>query len=802
MKRRSALLLCTAVLGLATMTGCTSGTGPSLTPGELTRTPPTDPSLPAGTTIVVDSLADDGPGSLRSALLDAQEGDTITFDPVAFPPDDPQTISVSSGLPQLTTGSLTIDASDAGVILDGSLLPPDSWIPGLEIVSDGNTIRGLQVINFTGTGLVVAQGQNNTIGGDRSMGAGPTGQGNMTNRNDFGIGLWDFATHNVVTGNLVGTDLSTSDDLGNQTAGVVLMENAVQNVIGPDNIIASNGICGVQVRGSTSYGNTITQNRIFDNGENEICLEAGGNLSIHAPVIGEFQSTTGIVAGTACGNCRVEVFSNRVDEGAFYEGQAMADTEGSFAFTKGTALENAKILCTATDPEGNTSEYSRPAGSTTSVGPLQEGNASPRYWLLSLPSSELLADSRLGAGLYSSNIFNDIPNLATLQNDYYDMSVKRLDTSMQEIEEPIDWNRDEFEIPVEYDQFIDDLNNNGVLVNYMLHFWDKAGHANGDELSTPRFTSEDQVADFLEYVRFVVSHFKGRIQYYTLWSEPDNCGGSQVKCIQPDDYINLSRQVIPAIREEDPDAKVALAPNVLFFDRDYLFSILTSDVIPMFDVIQWHGIYDVVPESDFFGDYYYEYPAIIAEIQRVATDNGFEGEFWGTELTWCSEEYPSCHPPDQPWGILETDKLAAKHYARGIILHLGMDVGVGYGGLESTTAPWSYPTIRNLHTIMARTEPSSLAVNIESEATDILSYGFTTPDGHKLLAFWTDGIAVENDPGIPTSLRFPSQSFQSVNGIDVLYGVVQELVTEMDGGDLVIQNLLVKDYPIILWISE
>jgi hypothetical protein len=67
------------------------------------------------------------------------------FDPSVFPPKAPETIGLTSRPPQITQGQPTIDASDAGVILDGSQLPKDTRISGLEIVSDGNTVRGLHI---------------------------------------------------------------------------------------------------------------------------------------------------------------------------------------------------------------------------------------------------------------------------------------------------------------------------------------------------------------------------------------------------------------------------------------------------------------------------------------------------------------------------------------------------------------------------------------------------------------------------------------------------------------------------------
>lgn len=805
MKSPTTLILFITILAVV-MSGCAPGPSPTATAVAPTPTsvaptvtptpvPPTPTPIPRGRTIVVTSAADSGPGSLRQALEDAGPYDLITFDPAVFPPNAPETIAITTGLPQISQGYLSIDASDAGVILDGSQLPRDTWIPGLEIISDGNTIRGLQVIHFTGTGIVVAlHGRNNTIGGDRNIGLGPIGQGNLTSGNAFGIGLWDFASNNIVTGNLVGTDVSGTRDLGNRRSGVWVTEGGMENVIGPDNIIAYNDRCGIEVRGSDSLGNTLTQNSIHDNRGVGICLLVGGNTALVAPLIVDFALTGGLVTGTTCANCTVEIFSDSGDEGAAYEGQAVADSSGVFTFNKGAAFINTNITSTATDADGNTSEFSRPTGGTTRVIMLQEGNPLPKSRLLTKASRDL-ADNRTGisyGGLWQLDNGQGPLDEATA------FGVKRVDMSLYELEPPIDWSTGtEFAIPPAADRFIDGLAENGIAMNLILHFWDKADYVKGEELSTPRFKTEEQVQDFLDYVRFVVGHFEGRVQYYTIWSEPDNCGPPQIKCVEPNDYINLARQTIPVIRQEDPQAKVALAPNVLFFAREYLFTVLRSDVMPMFDVISWHGIYDAAPNIEFYGNYYYEYPSIIQEIKQTASAHGFQGEYWGTELTWCSEEFPWCHPPDQPWGIQKTDKQAAKYYARGIVMQLGMDVGVGIGGFQ-TAAPWSYPTMRHLNTVMAGTTPTSLIVNIESEATNIMSYGFILPNGDKLFALWTNGTAVDDDPGVNTTLTFPGLSARKVVGLDVLNGFEQELITEIENGSLVIHNLLLKDYPIIL----
>ena len=109
---------------------------------------------------------------------------------------------------------------------------------------------------------------------------------------------------------------------------------------------------------------------------------------------------------------------------------------------------------------------------------------------------------------------------------------------------------------------------------------------------------------------------------------------------------------------------------------------------------------------------------------------------------------------------------------------------------------------QNLATIMAGTEPIDLPVEIESEATNIEYYTFSLSNEDKLIALWTDGVAVDEDLGVNATLTIPNLSVKKVIGIDVLEGYQQDVVTTDGNGKLVIQNLKVRDYHLILRISE
>lgn len=103
---------------------------------------------------------------------------------------------------------------------------------------------------------------------------------------------------------------------------------------------------------------------------------------------------------------------------------------------------------------------------------------------------------------------------------------------------------------------------------------------------------------------------------------------------------------------------------------------------------------------------------------------------------------------------------------------------------------------------MAGAESINLSIEIQSNATNISSYSFSLSNGDNLVALWTNSVAVDEDPGVKATIIIPNFSAQKVIGIDVLNGYQQSIITGNENGNLVIQNLIVRDYPLIIHITE
>ncbi len=131
---------------------------------------------------------------------------------------------------------------------------------GLSIMSNGNTVQGLQIIGFPNAGIALHDVQNNVIGGDRDTGAGPVGQGNLISGNSmFGVGLWGEGTSgNTIQGNVIGTDLSGMSAWGGRRDGI--HSNGANHNLVSDNLIGGYAtgvyLCCVNDGGNIVRGNS------------------------------------------------------------------------------------------------------------------------------------------------------------------------------------------------------------------------------------------------------------------------------------------------------------------------------------------------------------------------------------------------------------------------------------------------------------------------------------------------------------------------------------------------------------------
>ncbi len=208
----------------------------------------------------------------------------------------------------------------------------------------------------------------------------------------------------IVIGNYIGTDAAGTGVMGNSGSGISITGSG--NIIGGADALAGNVITfssgsGIQVAYG-GVGNQIRGNSIHSNGMIGIDLHVGsqGEVSLNDPgdtdtgpnnlqnfpvittVIFNGTGTTisGVINSTANTNFTIDLYGNTIgDPSGFGEGQmylgttmCLTDSGGNGTWTLVAAgnVTGLVLSSTATDPTGNTSEFSAPQPPQTNLPPV------------------------------------------------------------------------------------------------------------------------------------------------------------------------------------------------------------------------------------------------------------------------------------------------------------------------------------------------------------------------------------------------------------------------------------------------
>ena len=249
----------------------------------------------------------------------------------------------------------------------------------------GADITGTNALGNHEDGILLWAGTDNLIGGS-APGAGNVIVGNRR----YGITVYLGAQRTRILGNSFGTDLTGTRALGNSGPGIIISDayNSMVGGIaaGEANTVAFNGGVGIQIGSGTN--NALRANSIYANGSLGIDLngngvtpndlndtDTGGNQLQNYPVLSAAVTTgatviQGTLSSTTNTPFQLDFFANTTPdstgygEGQTYLGSSTATTGArgtvSFSFTPATPIPIGKwITATATNPWGNTSEFSR-----------------------------------------------------------------------------------------------------------------------------------------------------------------------------------------------------------------------------------------------------------------------------------------------------------------------------------------------------------------------------------------------------------------------------------------------------------
>jgi uncharacterized repeat protein (TIGR01451 family) len=268
---------------------------------------------------------------------------------------------------------------------------------GISIETNGNNVVTCNFIGTDITGTVDRGNGNNgiqiTTGASNNIIGGTTaGARNLISGNEGrGVNSEDSGTNsNTIAGNYIGTNVTGTAALSNSSGGIKIDTGSSNNTIGgtaaeAGNLIAYNGGDGVSIVAGTN--NAILSNRIFastrlgidlnpdevtdnDSGDTDTGPNNLQNFPVLTSVISSSGNITisGVLSSTAGTTFSLQFFDNaECDPSGYGEGENLLSTNTVTTTGTGIApfnisvpsLEGQFVTATATDPDGNTSEFSQ-----------------------------------------------------------------------------------------------------------------------------------------------------------------------------------------------------------------------------------------------------------------------------------------------------------------------------------------------------------------------------------------------------------------------------------------------------------
>jgi hypothetical protein len=322
------------------------------------------------------------------------------------------------------------------------------------------------------------------------------------------------------------------------------------------------------------------------------------------------------------------------------------------------------------------------------------------------------------------------------------------------------------------------------------------------------------LAGYLNYVRFMVRHFKGRVKVFEVWNEWGPYTYDEAK-----KYAVLLKKAIPIIREEDPQAKIMPAsPGWLVKDQFGWFRALGEEgLLSQVDVIGFHPFYNPSPSDP----YLVSFPKDFPQFQRIVAGYGFRGSYMASE--W---DYFTAYPPSDLPGYSDRDtpseiqkaiysarlSITFAHFnivnlwnetfqtqqtMRG--LSLFRNTTFSNEVINPTQPEPVYYAFRTLSTVLADVRGTDLAFTFSGNRREIESYGFVRKNGEILIAFWVPGVAEEHSSyTVNADLALKGYSGEKASIIDVLDGTEQPLDVERTTDGIMIRRLRVQNWPLII----
>jgi Glycosyl hydrolases family 39 len=400
-----------------------------------------------------------------------------------------------------------------------------------------------------------------------------------------------------------------------------------------------------------------------------------------------------------------------------------------------------------------------------------------------------------------------------------------------------DWverRKGEYSLAPEVDDYIDSVVENGVHIEIQLLYGNPlytspAGRL--PEIITPApgsFHNPDrslysvfwppkttaQIAAFTRYAQWMVNHFRGRVEYYEIWNEPNIDYWNPHP--SPEEYGTLFKAAAAVVHETDPKAKVVFG-GLAGADREFAKRALDAcDCAATIDVFAYHTYpnygHNLNPEAVDDQNHTDKSPKRLRDLVRAYPGIRpgiafFNDEFNDGIPSWAGSD-ESVQAKYIPRGLI-ADRAAGVRTFPWLIVgatdgnesdDFGMLHGLMFKPNDFTPRP-VFAALQNTNTLFSDTRfDSSLKVQVYGNFSvpTIASYGFRSPANQAIVAYWLPVLSRAGNqfPIRRCTLRITNSGIEAPVLIDIVSGKMTALSWKSGGADTL--EVPLKDSPLVV----
>jgi polysaccharide biosynthesis protein PslG len=355
----------------------------------------------------------------------------------------------------------------------------------------------------------------------------------------------------------------------------------------------------------------------------------------------------------------------------------------------------------------------------------------------------------------------------------------------------------------------------------------------------PPIKSAEERAAWSKYVSTLTAHYKGKVEWYEVWNEPDGqwCWKHGVSGTEYGEFVKATAS---AIKAGDAKAKV-IGGSTCLRDLAWLNDVLQTGAGTCMDALTYHsyspdedGTFDRVAALRALCHSYNPKMKIIQGETGTQSRSDGAGALHGG--AWTPERQAKCLARHMMADLFDEVMFASYFSCMDMIEALGGTVGdkasyldYGYFGVlganfdEDGVAIGNYtpkPSYRSLQVIASifreefslsplpvefRCNHSQRLLRSDDQGKDILYGGFRKPNGSSAFVYWrpTELLTTSYESTVSlesAALKGDAKLIDLVNGN--VYALPESMVTDNGRGHRLFNNLPLRDYPLVLTFGD